>query len=58
MFQFVFKFLCKILMPKKAKCKRDYTDDYRDEKAINEIKSTVGDKGKILVLVSGVVLFF
>jgi len=36
-----------------AKCKRDYTDDYRDEKAINEIKSTVGDKGKILVLVSG-----
>lgn len=41
---------------KKAKCKRDYTDDYRDEKAINEIKSTVGDKGKILVLVSGLVL--
>ena len=46
------------LTPKLAKCKRDYTDDYRDEKAINEIKSTVGDKGKILVLVSGSVLKF
>ena len=36
-----------------AECKRDYTDTYRDEKAIEEIRSTVGTNGKILVLVSG-----
>lgn len=36
-----------------AQCKRDYTDTYRDEKAIEEIRSTVGSNGKILVLVSG-----
>ena len=34
-------------------CERDYTDDYRDELAINEIKAKVGESGKILVLVSG-----
>ena len=33
--------------------KRDYTDDYRDQECIAEILSIVGDKGKILVLVSG-----